>query len=156
MVTFTGGERLAEKLRELSENVRRAASLKVGVMADATYPDGTSVALVAATNEFGQTRVHPNQPPRPFMRGTIAEHSGEWPEQIGKLLEYHNYDAALALEMAGQLIEGQVKMSIRNFTDPPLAPSTVAAKGHDKPLIESSLMLQSITHIVDDGEGGSA
>jgi len=166
MAVFSGGEAFESKLKQLSENIKKAASLKVGIMSDATYPDGTMVAAVAAFNEFGTTRkktdakgnvvLVQHSPPRPFLRGCIAEHSPEWPGQIARVLEATNYDTAATLEMIGELIEGQVKMSIRNFTDPPNAPSTIAAKGHDKVLVESGLMLRSITHLVDDGESSGA
>jgi hypothetical protein len=165
MVTFSGGSVFEDKLKELSENIKKAATLKVGIMSNATYDDGTLVALVAACNEFGTTRkvtgadgkviTKEHSPPRPFMRGCIAEHSPEWPSQIAKVLEATNYDAVVTLEMIGELIEGQVKMSIRNFTDPPNAPSTIAKKGGvNNPLIFSGLMLRSVTHIVGDGTDG--
>lgn len=192
MVTFSGGSVFESKLKELSENVRKAATLKVGVMADATYDDGTMVAAVAAFNEFGGTFTVPahevtiyrevnedltdfkkggrfvkksksnfasdhmvpehtvTRPPRPFMRQCIAEHSGEWPEQIAKFLEANNYDAAAALKETGGLIEAQLKTSIRNFTDPGNAPSTIRRKGADDPLIDSGRMLNSVVHVIED------
>lgn len=192
MATFTGGEVFAAKIKELSANIRKAATLKVGVMADATYPDGTPVALIAAGNEFGGTFTVPEheveiyrsinaeqteflkggrfvkksksnfatthtvpeytvtRPPRPFMRQCIAEHSGEWPEQIVKFLEKNDYDAAAALKETGELIEAQVKTSIRNFTDPGNAPSTIRRKGFDNPLQETDKMLNSVVHVIED------
>ncbi len=192
MVTFSGGDVFAAKMRELSENIRKAASLKVGIMSDARYDDGTMVAMIAAKNEFGGTVTIPEHeqsiyrsisadqteflrggrfvkksksnfetvhmvpeytittPPRPFMRRMIAEHSGEWPAEIAKNLKANNYDAAATLEAVGGMIEAELKTSIRNFTDPPNAPSTIAKKGFDNPLTESGWMEASVTHLVEE------
>lgn len=131
-------------------------SLSVGFLEGATYPDDTPVASVAFWNEFGTTRLaegpasktgapatSERQPPRPFFRSMIAEKSPEWPAQIAALAKSTNYDGPRVLALMGEIIEGELKQSINNFTDPPLAPATVKAKGFDKPLIESSNMVNS-------------
>ncbi len=146
MAEISGGEKLAARLAELSQNVRKAASLKVGFMNGATYPDGQLVSAVAAFNEFGVASR--NQPPRPFFRRMIAENSPQWPEKIAKLLEFYDYDASKVLDDMGDEISADLRQSIIDFTSPGLAPSTIAAKGFDKPLIETSLMLNSITNEV--------
>lgn len=149
MVALKGGDRLEAKLNELARNVERAARVRVGFLGGATYPDGTSVALVAAVNEFGQTRIHPNQPPRPFFRRMIQEKSPEWPKAVGALLVEHNYDAHVTLDLTGTAIEGQLQQSITDFTSPPLAPITIARKGFSKPLIDTGQMLNSVKHEVE-------
>jgi hypothetical protein len=53
--TFSGGDKLEKKLREIAEKAGKANVVQVGFLSDATYPDGTSVAMVAAINEFGGT-----------------------------------------------------------------------------------------------------
>jgi hypothetical protein len=50
-----GGGKLAAKLRELAEKVKNPGTLEVGFLEGSTYPDGTSLPLVAATQEFGGT-----------------------------------------------------------------------------------------------------
>jgi hypothetical protein len=198
MVSISGGDGLEAKLRQLSKNLANANSVKIGFMSDATYPDGTSIAMVAAGNEFGGTFTVPEheqtiyrlvnkaqteflrngkfvkrlkanfasthtvptytvtRPPRPFMRRAIAEHSGEWAGQVVRMLKAMDYDSRQALAGIGAVIKGEIEMSIRNFTDPALARSTVAKKGHDKPLVDSALMLRSVTYAVDDGSGEDA
>lgn len=54
-VKFTGGDKLEQKLREIAAQAGKANTVRVGFLADATYPDGTPVALIAATNEYGGT-----------------------------------------------------------------------------------------------------
>jgi hypothetical protein len=115
-------------LRQISQKIATAKTLRVGFLEDAKYPDGTSVAMVAAVNEFGQTRVHPNQPPRPFFRRMIAENSSKWGPALAKMLAAHNYDAAVCLDLLGAEIAGELQQSIADFTSPGLAPVTIARK----------------------------
>src|SRR5690606_12567931 len=55
---------------------------KVGWFESAKYENGTQVATVAATHEFGTTKAGRNHttviPPRPYFRPTIAEKQAEW------------------------------------------------------------------------------
>jgi hypothetical protein len=150
VVTLSGGDKLEAALTELSKKVKRGAKLRVGFFEGATYDDGTSVPLVAAVCEFGQTSIHPNQPPRPFMRRMIAEKSDEWPNAIGDLLVANDWDGYKALNLTGEAIAGQLRQSILDFTSPPLSPITIARKGFDKPLIDSGEMLKAVGHEVEE------
>ncbi|HCM5055680.1 TPA: hypothetical protein N3K48_001516 [Klebsiella aerogenes] len=53
MAAFSGGDALTQKLLEIEKNLGKGELLKVGFLEGATYPDGTPVAQVAATQEFG-------------------------------------------------------------------------------------------------------
>ncbi|WP_281083908.1 hypothetical protein [Klebsiella quasivariicola] len=53
MSAFSGGEEIEKKLQEIAKKLGKGDLLKVGFLEGATYPDGTPVALVAATQEFG-------------------------------------------------------------------------------------------------------
>ncbi len=58
MAGMTGGDRLISRLQGIADRMQTAGgspSVKVGFLAGATYPDGTSIAYVAAINEFGAT-----------------------------------------------------------------------------------------------------
>ena len=58
MAGMTGGDRLTARLQGIADHMQTAGgspSVKVGFLAGATYPDGTSIAYVAAINEFGAT-----------------------------------------------------------------------------------------------------
>ena len=144
MVALSGGAKLDAALKKMATQVSKAASVEVGFPGGATYPDGTSVALVAALNEFGSK----NTPPRPFFRQMIAAKSSQWPETIATLLKANDFDAAKTLGLTGQGIADQLQQSIVDFTSPPLAPSTIAKKGNDKVLVDTGQMLQSVTFVV--------
>lgn len=147
MATIKGGTTYRQKLDEIRKALSKARTLRVGFMENATYPDGTSVPMVAAVNEFGAPSR--GQPPRPFFRRMIKAKQGEWPGALRTLLKSNDYDAHAALDALGQGIAGQLVESINELTDPPLAPSTVRGKGFDKPLIETGQMRNSVTHDVE-------
>jgi|SRR4051794_23888608 hypothetical protein len=142
MATITGGEKAAAYLRRLSNQLRGNPVVKVGFLAGATYPDGTGVAMVAAVNEFGASSR--GQPPRPFFRTMVQRHEAEWPGAIANLMRRHDNDVQQTLTLLGEGVAGQLRQSIVELTDPPLAASTVKRKGNDKPLIDTGHMLNSV------------
>ena len=135
MVEAIGGKGLEAALARIQRQLTSAASVEVGFLETARYDDGTSVALVALVNEFGHTRIHPNQPARPFFREMIAKESKHWAEDASTALKAHDYSAKAALGEMGMEIKAELRLSINELVSPPLAPSTIAAKGFDKPLI---------------------
>ncbi len=149
MATMKGGEGVTRVLAEIADKLTRPATLRVGFLSESTYPGGTSVAMVAALNEFGVPS-H-GQPPRPFFRNLIADKSPEWPEAVAELLRANDYDLERSLDQAGFVIAGQLRESIQKLTEPPLAPSTIAKKGSSKPLIDSGVMIAAVDHEVTRG-----
>lgn len=149
MTVFSGGEALEKKLAELAERLGESKTLRVGFLEGATYPDGESVPMVAAANEFGDPAM--NRPPRPFFRNMIADKSPQWGDDIGKIAVATNYDTSTLLPLMGERIKDQLQGSIREFYDPPLSPYTIKKKGNDKPLIETSHMLNSVDYDIKDG-----
>lgn len=149
MTTFSGGAALEAKLAELAEKLGEGKTLRVGFLEVATYPDGQSVPMVAAANEYGDPAM--NRPPRPFFRNMIAEKSPEWPQDIAKIAEATGYDAETMLGLMGEHIKGQLQGSIRDLMEPALSPVTIAKKGFSKPLIETSHMLNSVDYDIKDG-----
>ncbi len=147
MVTLTGGDKLISRLNELAKSVTKSATLSVGFLEGATYPDGTSVPLVAAVQEFGAPAR--NIPPRPFFRNMIAQKAESWPDAVAALLETNDYDATQTLMQTGEGIKGQLQQSIKDTNSPPLAPATIAKKGFSKPLIDTGVMINSIDYKVE-------
>jgi hypothetical protein len=143
---ISGGESLARRLNEIAKSVTTAATVKIGFLENATYPDGTPVAMIAAIQDFGAPSV--GIPPRPFFRNMVKDKSPGWPDAVAKLLKANDYDAAKTLDMVGQAIAGQLRQSIIDTNEPPLAPATIARKGFDKPLIETSHMINSVDYEV--------
>lgn len=146
MATIRGGEKFEAALREMAAAVSKPATLRVGFLEGATYPDGTSVAMVAAIQDFGAPAV--GIPPRPFFRNMVRTKSPGWPAAIAKLLRANRYDAEKTLGQVGEGIRGQLQQSIRDTNEPPLAPATIAAKGFDKPLIETAHLINSADYEV--------
>ncbi len=147
MATLTGGDKLTARLAELAKSVTKSATLSVGFLEGATYPDGTSVPLVAAVQEFGAPAR--NIPPRPFFRHMIAEKAESWPDAVAALLETNDYDATQTLMQTGEAIKGQLHQSIVDTNSPPLAPATIKKKGFSKPLIDTGVMINSIDYKVE-------
>lgn len=149
MTVFSGGEALEKKLAELADRLGESKTLRVGFLEGATYPDGKSVAMIAAGNEFGDPAM--NRPPRPFFRNMIADKSPQWGDDIGKIAVETNYDTSTLLPLMGERIKDQLQGSIREFYDPPLSPYTIKEKGFDKPLIRDGVMLNGVDYDIKDG-----
>jgi hypothetical protein len=172
-----GGNKFQAQLQKMAGAVTSAQTVKVGWMENATYPNGTKVAMVAAIQEFGAPRA--GIPPRPFFRNMIAAKSHEWGPAAGALLVANGYDATATLNMVGEGIAGQLRQSIVDTNTPPLSPVTLVlreffwtnpwdirardvaaardlvAQGHTasagtstKPLVWTGMMLNSIDHEV--------
>jgi hypothetical protein len=133
-------------LAALGRKVAGERTLKVGFLQGGKYPDGTSVPSVAAWNEFGVPSN--NQPPRPFFRIMIAEQSPKWGKMAAVLLQRNGGDIDATLDLMGQEIQGRIKESINALLTPKLADITIARKGHDKPLIDTALMVNSVNYEV--------
>lgn len=88
-------------------------------------------------------------PPRPFMRNTVAAHQDEWPRNAAELLRENNLDVSIVAPLMGMLIKGQIQQTIKEFHDPPNAPSTIRKKGFDDPLIDSGDMMNFVDYNVD-------
>lgn len=146
MASLKGGDKLNTALANLAAKVKKPGTLRVGFLGGASYPDGKPVAMIAAINEYGAPSR--GQPPRPFFRRMIAAKQKEWPEAIKNLLIANDYDAIKTLDVAGAAIAGQLRQSIVDLTDPPLAEGTIKRKGFDKPLVDSGVMLKSVDHEV--------
>jgi len=144
MAILKGGEKLRAYLEGLADRVGRGGVVQVGFLENATYPDGTSVAMVAAVNDFG----HGDTPSRPFFRNMIALNSDSWGPVVGKMLKQTNYDVSATLSFAGDMVKGELQESILDLWAPPLAASTVKKKGFDKPLIDKSHMINSADYKV--------
>jgi hypothetical protein len=153
MASFSGGEAVEKKLAEIARKVGSGNTVKVGFLDGATYPDGTSVPMVAAANEFGDPGM--NRPPRPFIRNMIQEKSPDWPDEISKILVATGYDSNATFSLMGERIKSQMQESIREFSEPPLADSTIAKKGFDKPLIDTSVMINSVDYQVESSPTAS-
>lgn len=133
--------------------------IKVGFFEHSKYPDGTPIAYVAAIQELGYPAG--GIPPRPFMRPAMTEHRQEYSQLTGRAVKAAvngRITVTDGLTQIGAKAAGDVKMAIKAVTMPPLDDATVAArarrhskgKATGKPLVDSGLMLQSVTFVVED------
>lgn len=142
---FSGGEALEKKLKEIAERVKQSPTLRVGFLEGSTYPDGTSVPMVAAMQEFGTSTI----PSRPFFRTMIAEKSPGWGDAIARIAKKQDFDMQKTMQLMGEGITSQLQESIVRFDGEPLAEETVARKGFDKQLVETATMLNSVAYEVN-------
>ena len=123
------------------------ASVRVGVLENATYPDGTPVAMVAFWNEYGTKRI----PPRPFFRTTVSEQKKNWVLSVQNLMKMHN-NPQQVMGLIGEHMKGNIVQSIATWSDPPNAPYTIEKKGFDAPLRDTTRMSKSISIEIGEGE----
>lgn len=179
-VSIIGGEKLKAKLAEMATKLGPGKTLRVGFLEGATCgKDGASPApQVAFFNEYGTLeRMHDlgnvnttygplpvgerhasayrHIPARPFFRNMIQKNSKSWGKLLQATIKSQGYSLVGAFSLTGAVMVGQLQKSIEDFTDPGNAPSTIAAKGFDKPLEESKNMKNSASFAITDlGKGG--
>lgn len=142
MSTLLGGAGAQAYLQGLAKKIQDAGLLRVGFLEGATYPDGTTVAEVAAKNEFGAVGV----PMRPFFRTMVKQKKASWSTNVANVLAANNYDIDKTWQLVGEKITGQLRDSIRDWTTPPNSPQTIERKGFNKPLIDTGHMLNSAAY----------
>lgn len=89
------------------------ASVRVGVLENATYPDGTPVAMVAFWNEYGTK----TSPVRAFFRTTVSDQKKNWVLSVQNLMKMHN-DPQRVMGLIGTAMADQIKDSIRTLSEP--------------------------------------
>lgn len=141
-----GLQALSQRLKRLNKRVL------IGVPAGKSEEDGTSMALVAAVNEFGSA--DGKVPERSFLRAGLRH--GFYAITRLNVASLHEVSqgrmtAEMALERTGMVAAGAVKKYIPVGEFVPNAPSTIKAKGSSKPLIDSGSLRQSITWVVEEG-----
>lgn len=146
MAKVKGGGEWSAKLQKLIGQFSDEQVVKVGFLEGATYPTGEPVAMIAAIHNFGAPRA--GIPPRPFFTLAISKHHTEWPNAAQAALKHTN-DVDKSLSAVGAYIKGNIQQEINDLWQPPLKPTTVAQKGFDKPLIDTSHMINSVDYRVD-------
>jgi HK97 gp10 family phage protein len=120
------------------------SSITVGVHKDTgSYDNGAKVTEVAAWNEFGTSKI----PERSFLRSTIAENRAKYQREFQKAyLEAISGGMNLraAAGFIGNVARDDIKAKIESISSPGNAPSTIAKKGFDNPLIETRKLYESV------------
>jgi hypothetical protein len=122
-------------------------TIKAGVLEGAgSEANGASIAEVATYNEYGTRRI----PSRPFIAIATDESKGwqgEIKRQVGGITSSADVNGAL------NTIGEQMKKDIKNVIGDrsklkPNAPSTIAKKGFDAPLIDTGKLQEAIDYEV--------
>lgn len=119
----------------------------LGVTIGVHAEDGSELAIIAASQEFGTDTI----PERSFLRATLDEQDAAYREATADAIRGvldGKRSAKVALERLGLRVVRDVQGRIRAGIDPALAPSTIAKKGSSKPLIDTGRLLRSITYQV--------
>ena len=132
------GQGLANYLKKLAPE-STGAHVKVGVLENSKYPDGTPVPLVAFWNEYG-TR---NSDPRPFFRNTIEQNKKNWADMTKRGIG-RGLPVTEILGLVGLQMQTDIQTAIMTFTNPPNADKKKKKKGTQSPLRESLLLYDSI------------
>ena len=132
------GDGLANYLKKLAPE-SNGAYVKVGVLENSKYPDGTPVPLVAFWNEYG-TRTAPS---RPFFRDTIEQNKKNWSDMTKRGIA-KGLPITEILGLVGLQMQTDIQTAIMTFTDPENKASTVAKKKVQAPLRETMLLYDSI------------
>lgn len=127
MPTMSGGTTFRAILTKMAAKLSKPGTVRVGFLEGSTEPDGTSIPMIAAIQEFGAPRAH--IPPRPFFRTMITTKSPGWPGGIAFQLKATEYDIDETLHRTGLVIAGQLHESIIDTYSPALSPVTVMLRG---------------------------
>lgn len=136
------GKRFEKMLKELA-----GKQVRIGFQrGEATEEDGTDVCDVAAWNELGTV----NMPSRPFLRKSVDENE----QKINNFLKSQKRSllggasADQILKEIGIFQKDLIQEKITEGSYEPNAPSTVAKKGSNKPLIDTGRMRQSVNYVI--------
>jgi len=115
-------------MKKINKELEKSPEILVGVPQDAIpYPDGTSVALVAAVHEFGTAKV----PERSFIRTSIEKNLDKY-KKLSERGMVKVVDGKLGiLQLAGLIgteAQGDVQDEITKLKSPALAEATIKEK----------------------------
>jgi hypothetical protein len=136
-----GWEQIKKDLLKLN-----GAVTEVGLFGHGGSPE-TDVAARGAVHELGSPRR--NIPQRPFTRNAFDANQRKFYDfidsQYGTMLDGRLSPARL-IALTGEKMVYYIKRSISFGTFLPLKPRTILMKGSSKPLIDTAIMRNSVTH----------
>lgn len=157
-----GWSDLMRLLKDMGQAQTRVVAGITGERGEQVHPKGKETIVdIAIRNEFGSPGG--KIPERPAIRSTVDANGAKYRAGLRRAFRALIEDAiahgqvdpkkAKALERLGLQISGDMKRTISAGVPPPNAPSTIAAKGSDTPLIDSGRTRQAITSEVRRGGG---
>lgn len=143
----TGIERAVRDIKKAMDAYRGGKIYAtIGVHKDApAEKDGTSTAMVAASNHFGTDKI----PARPFLDKGVERERATIAKEVARMLAAGKRPEQ-AIERAALLAVRGVQKQIDDTLSPPNSPRTIARKGSSHPLIDTGNMRQSIAYKLHD------
>lgn len=136
-----------------------AGKAKVGVLGNAAaqphHDSKLTVGEIAVINEFGTEDGH--VPERSFLRSTFDESRADLASEARaftlRVLD-GRMKARQAVALLAQSLVAKVRRKITSGegVPPPNAPSTIAAKGSSRPLVDTGQLVHAITYQIGDKE----
>lgn len=141
-VKTKGGAKLKAALKK-AQKEQGIHGVEVGFFENSRYPDGSSVVVAAALNEFGTETI----PERPALRQANVRLYRELPELLKKRIDSQTMtvDVRLANEI-GNKAQDLIRESIEGLSEPPNAPSTIESKSGSNPLVDTGRMTEVIEY----------
>ena len=146
------------RTKEVKANLKDMGRYKIeiGVFSESgSTDDGVHYALIAGVHEFGVTMRQAKGtiviPERSFLRSTFDEKSDEWFNFVKKRMPavmFSQMTAKQLMELLGAKIVSDIQKKIKDISDPPNAPSTIAQKGSSNPLIDTGGLRMRVTYKV--------
>jgi hypothetical protein len=122
--------------------IPKSFKIEVGLWNDVSYPDGLSVATVAALNVYG-TKEIPARNFFTFRREELSQRVKEIAIDIMRKSN-RNLDASGDIDKIGILAATFLKQAVTDLRTPPNSAVTIARKGSSNPLIDTGLLRRSI------------
>lgn len=133
-----------KELNLIAKEMSKKGTVKVGLPSGSNnYPDGTSVIMVGAVQEFGSPAR--KVPERSFLRSTLFEKRRVYKKlfaELGFKVLMGKLTSDEAMRILGLTVESDVKEKITDISSPPLK----IRKGN--PLVDTGHLRRSITHEV--------
>lgn len=105
-----------------------------------------TMATLGALQNFGTE--NGDIPARPWLEPGVESGNKEYLEIIQEGFA-NGTPPEKILNQVGNSAVGYTKQFIVDLRDPPNAPSTIAKKGSDNPLIDTGAMMNSVTYTID-------
>lgn len=127
-------------------------TISAGILNTAgNYDKGQSLVDVAIWNEYGTRRI----PSRPFIRIASDTSGNDWHKTaekgISKIVAGSSSAGSMCDKIGKQMVEDIQKIFGDKSKLAPNSPATIRRKGHDKPLIDTGRLRDSVDYRVDGG-----
>lgn len=136
-----------DRLRKELKAYVGGKSVLVGIHEGAPQPESgeLNMATLGALLHFGSEDGH--IPARPWLDTGVESGTRDILDTI-RSAAAKGLPLDMVLEQVGVVAAGAVQEYITDLRTPPNAPSTIAKKGSDNPLVDSGAMRQSVTYAV--------